>query len=543
MKIESNLIDWQTKEIYAVAITIVNHVIVSIEKLDYKVESYIMPGFVDSHVHIESSLLIPSEFARMAVIHGTVATVSDPHEIANVCGKEGILYMINNGKKVPFHFCFGAPSCVPATTFETSGAVLNSKNVEEILNWPDIYYLSEVMNYPGVINDDHEVHKKIIASHTIKLPVDGHAPGLSGHLLDKYIAAGISTDHECFTYEEGYEKATKGMKILIREGSAARNFDALIPLLNEYPKQIMFCSDDKHPDSLLKGHINDLAKRALEFGCDFWDVIYAACIAPVLHYNIPSGLLRVGDSADFILIDELTNFKNPTTYINGIKVAENGHSLINQVEEKCINNFETSEKNLVDYELVFEESLSKINVIGINDGQLITTKEIYKLKNTERNFESDIKQDILKLVVVNRYHESPISIALVTRSGIKQGAIASSVAHDSHNIVAMGCNDVDICSAVNLIIRKGGGLSYANGETQEVLPLPVAGLMSNIDAWEMADAYIKLDALVKLETETTLHAPFMTLSFLALPVIPHLKLTDLGLFDVDKFGFVDLNIL
>ncbi len=540
MIIEKNLVDWQTKTIFPAKITVENQYIKAIERIDKHIDGFVMPGFVDAHVHIESSLLIPSEFARMAVVHGTVATVSDPHEIANVCGKEGVLYMIENASKVPFNFCFGAPSCVPATIFETNGASLDAEVVNELLNHPHIYYLTEMMNYPGVIYNDEEVHRKIAYAKASNLPIDGHAPSLSGESLDKYISAGISTDHECSELDEAIEKAKKGMKILIREGSAAKNFDSLIPIIDKFPAQVMFCSDDKHPDSLEMSHIRDLAQKALDLGYDFWDIIYAACIHPVLHYQIPSGLLRVGDKADFITTDNLQSFSNICTYINGIKVAEHGQTFIKRIEEKSINNFNTSPKNTADFILNIPVESRNAQVIVIHDGQLLTSKENIILPTGVSTFESDINQDIIKLVVVNRYSNAKVAMALVKNSGIKSGAIASSVAHDSHNIVAMGCNDKDICNAVNLVIKEKGGLAYSNNQIKHILPLPVAGLMNNMDAWEMADAYTAIDELVKTGTQTTLKAPFMTLSFLALPVIPQLKLTDKGLFDVNTFAYSEL---
>ncbi len=501
-------------------------------------EHYILPGFTDSHIHIESSMLVPSEFAKLAVIHGTVSTVSDPHEIANVCGLEGIEYMINNGKTVPFKFHFGAPSCVPATKFETAGAELNSTDIEKLISRDDIYYLSEMMDFPGVLNKNEEVIKKIAIAHKHKKPVDGHAPGLIGKEAEDYILAGISTDHECFTEEEAAFKLSKGMKILIREGSAAKNFEALIPLLQEHYNEMMFCSDDKHPDSLLDGHINVLCQRAVAKGIDVFKVLQAACINPVLHYKLTNGLLRKGDAADFIVVNNLQDFKVSQTFIDGLLVAENGKSFIATLPDHEINNFSCREKTAADFIMPVTEAKT-IFAIEALDGQLITRK----LKVTPRQengfFCSDPDNDLIKLAVVNRYNNAPVSLAFIKNTGIKDGAIASTVAHDSHNIVVAGTNDKDICRAVNLLIEAKGGISAVNFNEEKILALPVAGLMSLQDGEIVAASYTEIDRFVKEELGSTLSSPFMTLSFMALPVIPSLKLTDKGLFDVGSFSFVD----
>lgn len=508
-----------------------------------KTENYILPGFIDSHVHIESSMLVPSEFARLAVVHGTVATISDPHEIANVCGMKGVEYMIENGKTVPFRFYFGAPSCVPATTFETAGAALDAAEVEQLLQKPEIKYLSEMMNFPGVLHGDPEVMEKIQAAQRAGKPVDGHAPGLRGEQAAKYIRGGasegavvISTDHECFTREEALDKLQYGMKIIIREGSAARNFDALIDLLNDYPGSILFCSDDKHPDSLVDGHINQLCARAVARGIDLYKVLQAACVNPVLHYKLESGLLRVGDAADFIVVEDLKKFIVKQTWINGEQVAENGKSLIKPVKAGVINNFRCTPAKAHDFH-VHKSDEKEMPVIEALDGQLITNKLSLAPKVLNNLFVSDTERDILKIVVVNRYNSSPPAMAFIKNFNLKAGAIASSVAHDSHNIVAVGVNDEDIAQAINLIIEKKGGVSCVGLQTAMVLGLPVAGLMSAEDGYKTAEAYTAIDAMAKA-LGSTLSAPFMTLSFMALLVIPHLKLSDLGLFDGDNFSFV-----
>lgn len=539
--ISGNLVDIWQKKIYPATIEVVNGKIHSILPITESIiGNYILPGFIDSHVHIESSMLIPSEFARLAVVHGTVSTVSDPHEIANVCGLEGVEFMINNGKKVPFKFNFGAPSCVPATIYETAGAALNSDDVKKLLEKPEIKYLSEMMNFPGVLHQDAEVMKKIEAAHALGKPVDGHAPGLMGELAKQYINAGISTDHECFTAAEALDKLRFGMKIIIREGSAAKNFEALIELLNDHPNQILFCSDDKHPDSLEAGHINQLCARAIAKGIDLFKVLQAACVNPVVHYKLDVGLLRHGDAADFIVTDSLTNFIISQTYIDGNLVAENGQSFIESVKENPINQFVCNEIETSNLRLLaknYPSQNQKIPVIEALDGQLITHKLWLKGKEINEALESDTDNDNLKMVVVNRYHTAPIAKCFIKNFGFKKGAIASSVAHDSHNIVAIGTTDESLCKAINLVIKESGGVSCVDGEKSLVLGLPVAGLMSANDGYAVAKSYTEIDAMAK-SLGSKLQAPFMTLSFMALLVIPHLKLSDKGLFDGDQFSFL-----
>ncbi|MBG9377522.1 adenine deaminase [Panacibacter sp. DH6] len=534
--IKGNFVDIPRKSIYAASVNVENGIIKSVEPLEDQVTNYILPGFTDSHVHIESSMIIPSEFARLAVVHGTVSTISDPHEIANVCGMQGVEYMINNGRKVPFKFNFGAPSCVPATSFETAGAALDSNDVKALLEKEEILYLSEMMNFPGVLHKDAEVMKKIAAAHALNKPVDGHAPGLRGEQARQYINAGISTDHECFTAEEALEKLQYGMKILIREGSAAKNFDALAGLLNDYPDHVMFCSDDKHPDSLAEGHINQLCARAVAKGIDVYNVLKAACINPVVHYKSKVGLLRAGDPADFIVIKDLECFDVLQTYINGQLVADNGVSLITGVDEKVINNFNCS--NVVKESLAVRwNNKDQIEVIEALDGQLITNRLNVKPMVADEFIVSDIDNDILKMVVINRYSNATPAKAFIKNFGFKKGAVASTVAHDSHNIIAVGVDDESIAKAVNLVIAEQGGVSCVNGADEMVIGLPVAGLMSHKDGYAVAAAYTKIDQMAK-GLGSPLSAPFMTLSFMALLVIPHLKLSDQGLFDGDRFCFV-----
>ena len=561
-KIQGNIVDILTKNIFYGEVNIGDGKILAIKKLptancQLPTANYILPGFIDSHVHIESSMLVPAEFAKLAVVHGTVGTISDPHEIANVCGMPGVEFMIANGKTVPFKFHFGAPSCVPATIFETAGAALNADDVDALLQHDDIFYLSEMMNFPGVLFGDEEVYKKIAAAKKYGKPVDGHAPGLRGADAKKYIDAGISTDHECFTADEALEKLKYGMKILIREGSAAKNFEALINLMHEHYAMMMFCSDDKHPDGLAAGHINQLCARAVAKDIDVFKVLQAACINPVQHYKMNIGLLQKGDAADFIVVEDLVNFKVLQTYIDGELVAEKGKSLLVTHSSTLINNFDCSEKNILDFRFAISDFGEKVYAIEALDGQLITNKIICHPIVTDKFYESDVANDILKMVVVNRYKNAPIAKAFIKNFGLKQGAIASSVAHDSHNIVAVGIDDESICKAVNLVIKESGGVSAASPQRaiarsfacnskgegtgmfkSMVLPLPVAGLMSNQDGYKVAADYTAIDKMVKEELGSTLAAPFMTLSFMALLVIPHLKLSDLGLFDGDEFKFV-----
>ena len=538
-KYRGNIVDIFNEVIYNGNVTVENGKIISIEKSSENInqdDPFIMPGFVDAHVHIESSLLIPSEFARLAVVHGTVATISDPHEIANVCGMKGVEFMIENGKTVNFKFHFGAPSCVPATIFETAGDELNSDDVDKLLQMPEIFYLSEMMNFPGVLNGDKEVLKKIASSHKYNKPVDGHAPGLRGSDAKKYIEAGISTDHECFTEEEAAEKLKYGMKILIREGSAAKNFEALVNLINENYKEMMFCSDDKHPDSLLAGHINSLCARSVEKGISIFKILNVACVNPVLHYKMDVGLLRVGDSADFIMVKDLIEFKVLKTFINGNLVASNGKTNIESTYCNPINKFQRNPTKPEDF--IVKYNGNDINVIGALDGQLITENIIYTPKINNGNIVSSVEDDVLKIAVVNRYSNAPVAVGFIKNFGIKSGALASSVAHDSHNIVVVGISDEEISRAVNLVIKNKGGL-VAVGSKEVELPLPVAGLMSDKDGYEIAEAYTLLDNFVKQELKSTLAAPFMTLSFMALLVIPHLKLSDKGLFNGDNFSFIN----
>jgi adenine deaminase len=499
----------------------------------------IQPGYVDAHVHVESSMLVPSEFARLAVVHGTVATVSDPHEIGNVLGVAGVHYMLDNAAAVPFKFAFGAPSCVPATPFETAGAVITDEDIRLLFADSRVRYLSEMMNFPGVLQGDTDVHAKLAVARELGRPIDGHAPGLRGADVVAYASHGISTDHECFSLDEALDKLAAGMWILIREGSAARNFDALHPLLASHPDRVMFCCDDMHPDSLVLGHINLHVRRALEAGYDRFDVLRAACLHPVQHYGLPVGQLRVGDSADFII----THANDPSTVletiIDGITVAREGVALLASAPITVVNNFSVGRIEAADVSM--PSIGDAVRIIEALDGQLITN-EIHGVSGIHDGcLVSDPGTDTLKIVVVNRYQPAPPAVAFIRSFGLTRGALASSVAHDSHNVVAVGVDDVDIVAAINAVIDARGGVSVAADGIIDVVPLPVAGLMSDRDGYAVAHDYAAIDKRAK-ELGTALKAPFMTLSFMALLVIPALKVSDKGLFDGRSFSFVPVTL-
>jgi len=537
-----NVVDIADQRFYPAEVVVEAGRVAAIKPSAAKPATYVLPGFIDAHVHIESSMLVPSEFARKAVVHGTVATVSDPHEIGNVLGVAGVRYMLDNAEKVPLKFHFGAPSCVPATTFETAGAEITVAEVEELLDDPRIRYLSEMMNFPGILHGDPGCLAKVKAAHDRGKRVDGHAPGLRGEQAAKYVAAGITTDHECYTKDEALDKLAAGCKITIREGSAARNFDALYTLLGEFPGQTMLCSDDKHPDELLIGHINVLVRRAVERGIDVYDALRAACIVPVEHYGLDVGQLRVGDPADFIEVDSLTKFNVLRTWIDGRLVAELGTTTIPRVEVPVVNKFVPTRLAAADIGVSAPaDDTEKLQVIEALDGQLITNRLEVPVQILHEAIHYNLDMDVLKLVVVNRYYEAPPAVAYIKNFGLQRGAMASSVAHDSHNVIAVGVGDEDIAAAVNFVMEAGGGLSAACAadKMSEVLPLPVAGLMATGTCEEVGAAYGKLDKLVKA-WGSTLRSPYMTLSFMALLVIPVLKLSDRGLFDGSKFEFTPL---
>jgi adenine deaminase len=531
-------IDLFKQSIYPATISIKDSIVHSITQTENASDHYILPGFVDAHIHIESSMLPPSSFARIAVTHGTIATVSDPHEIANVCGVEGVRFMIENSRLSPLKVFFGAPSCVPATSFETAGAIINSGAVGRLLQDNDIWYLSEVMNYPGVINKDPEVLAKIAGAKKAGKPIDGHAPGLRGEIAMQYAEVGISTDHESFELQEALDKIKYGIYCLIREGSAAKNFDALVDLLRTHPYSVMFCCDDKHPDELVLHHINDHVKRALAKGYDIFVVLRAASVHPVAHYGLPVGLLREGDPADFIVVDNLKEFNIRQTYINGRLVAESGKSLLPHINIEPINKFNASPTVPSDFELKAIGKSPSIRVIETVEGQLVTNEIFATAKLVGGNVVSDVDNDVLKIVVLNRYSPGIApAIAFIKNFKLQKGAIASTIAHDCHNIIAVGVDDASISAAINALITAKGGISVAENAVEvHCLPLAIAGLMSTDDAFVVAEAYSDIDKRAKA-LGSDLRSPFMTLSFMALLVIPSLKLSDCGLFNGKDFRF------
>ncbi len=535
--LEGNLVDVINRKIFPAKVIISDGRILSIVPASKEYNNYILPGLIDSHVHVESSMLTPSRFAEMAVKHGTVAVVADPHEIANVAGVQGVDFMISNGSTVPLKFFFGAPSCVPATDFETSGAKIGSAGVSQMLERDEILYLSEMMNFPGVLNRDADVMQKIQHAKTFSKPVDGHAPGLRGKDLLEYIKSGISTDHECMVYEEAVEKIEAGMKIQIREGSAAKGLDTLMNLIDIYPGSVMLCTDDMHPDDLALGHINLLVKRCVESGKDLFNTLRAATVNPITHYRLPAGLLREGDPADLILVNDLRNFEISETWVDGRKAYSDGRILFRP--ESCKLNREFRRRTIFAGDIAVIAQSDNIRVIEAFDGMLYTKTRKEKPKLDNRFVVSDTIDDILKIVIVNRYNESRPVAAFIKGFGLKKGAIASSVAHDSHNIIAVGVTDEEITEAVNTVIEMGGGLVSLSAGRKEKLPLEVGGLMTDSRGAEVAANYRKVEDFA-LKLGSTLNSPFMTLSFMALLVIPELKISDRGLFDTGDFKHVPL---
>lgn len=536
--ISGNIVDVLNQRIFKGVIQIKEGRILSITETDVDETTYILPGLIDAHIHIESSMLIPTEFARSAVIHGTVATVSDPHEIANVLGMRGVEFMLDNARQTPFKFHFGAPSCVPATPFETAGASITATEIAQLLRQPEIVSLSEMMNVPGVLNDAPDVFEKLELAIQAGKVIDGHAPGLRGEAVEKYIRAGITTDHECFSMEEALEKLSLGMQIQIREGSAARNLDDLVPLLHDHYQNCMLCSDDKHPDDLAEAHINDMVKRAIAAGVPPLKALWSATVTPVHTYSLDVGLLQVGDPADMLIVDNLSNFGVLETYIDGVLVAKDGSTKLPTLKSNPVNHFVAEKQEAKNFQLRPKEE--KCPVIEVIDGQLITRKLEYTPKLDKQGFiQADLDEDILKIAVLNRYTPSTPAVALIKNFGLKSGAIASSVAHDSHNIVAVGTSDTALAQAINLIIEHKGGISAITDTQEHVLPLPVAGIMSNDDAFRVGKQYGDMDDIAK-SMGSQLGAPYMTLSFMALLVIPDIKLSDKGLFDGETFEFMDV---
>lgn len=534
-----HIVDPLNRQIYDATLTVTDGRITSILPA-YSMEDdapYILPGFIDSHVHIESSMLLPENFARVAIRHGTLAAIADPHEIANVLGIDGINFMIENGRQVPFHFFFGAPSCVPCTNMESSGAVIGAADIDTLMQRDDIYFLGEMMNVPGVLGGDAEVLGKLAAARRAGKPIDGHAPGLAGSDLQQYAAQGISTDHECSTLADEQARLDVGMKVLIREGSAAQNFDALSPLLAYNADDLMFCSDDIHPDDLLKGHINLMVRRAIAKGYPLWNVLRAACVTPVLHYRIPCGLLQEGDPADFILVDNLTEFNVIATCIRGNFFNRYAKFPVSRswTRTDWPNNFHATP--ITPEDLQVAPLSHNIQIIMAFNGSLFTGQKVIKAKVDETGVISDVGNDVLKMVVLSRYAPSRPAIGFIKGFGLKRGALASTIAHDSHNIVAVGTTDADIASAINHVISLQGGIVVEEDGAFDDLPLPVAGLISPFSHYDTCSAYARLTAHARA-LGCPFDAPFMTLSFMALPVIPKLKMTDKGLFDTARFCHV-----
>ncbi len=559
MELSANVVDIPGRRIIPARVVVRDRRIVAIQQLDQSHGDsfdadlpFMLPGFIDAHIHIESSMLVPAEFARLAVRHGTVATVSDPHEIANVMGTEGVDFMIQDGDRVPLKFFFGAPSCVPATEFETAGARIDSSAVADLLARDEIVYLAEMMNYPGVLSGDPEVTRKLAAAQHAGKPIDGHAPGLKADDAIRYIQAGITTDHECTTFAEAEHKIKHGMKILIREGSAAKNFDALHKLIDLYPQSVMLCSDDKHPDELAHAHIDALVRRAVQNGCDLFHVLAAACINPIDHYRLAVGKLQEGDPADFVLVEDLKSFRVLSTYIDGQLVFDRGTVHIDRVETPVINHFQCRVTKPEDFAIPIQASSmtegkqgvprSRVRVIQAIDQSLVTESFETDLECREGELQPNVREDVLKLTVVNRYQNATAAKCFIRGFGLQQGAIAASVGHDSHNILAVGTSDPKLSEVVNVVIENRGGVVAASESERLVLPLPVAGIMSNRAGEEVAERYARLDRFAKDTLGSQLSAPFMTLSFMALLVIPALKLSDRGLFDSQRFAPANLHV-
>lgn len=538
-QIEGNIVDIHNREIFPGSITIDKKgVIVSIDRNLKKYDYYICPGFIDAHVHIESSMLIPEEFSKLAIRRGTIAIINDPHEIANVMGMEGINYMIENSSKSDIKMFFTIPSCVPATPFDSSGSVISSQDVEKMAASGKFIGLSEMMNVPGVLHQDPEVMSKLEIARRYHLKIDGHAPGLSGEELKQYIATGISTDHECVSVEEAKEKISNGMKILIREGSAAKNYEALKQLIATNPDDVMFCTDDSHPDELLlEGEIDKLVSRAIKDGFDLFDVLKIASYNPVLHYGIGVGTMKIGDSADFIKIRNLESFETLAVYIGGIeKFNLNKKAVINPNESsKAINNFQRHVISISDISKPVEKELVCIKVF---QGEIITGRADFTIPSPSLNFESDIERDILKIVYLNRYQNSPPKVGFISGFGLKEGAFATSISHDSHNIIAVGCSDKDILDVINTVIEEKGGLAVKNNNGIMKLSLPFAGIMTCASGEKTAFAWNKLTHELN-RMGCMFDSPFMTLSFMSLIVIPQLKIGEQGLFDFNSFKFID----
>lgn len=537
---EGYIVDIETKTTYPGRINVRDGKIVSIDRLSSVSADapYYLPGMTDSHIHIESSMLTPVNFSKVAVSHGVVNSVSDPHEITNVLGVEGIDFMVNNAKATRFKCYFGLPSCVPSSHLETAGAVIDAAMTAELIKRDDLWYLAEMMNYPGIINNDPEVVGKVKAALSVGKVVDGHAPGVGGEDLVKYLSEGISTDHECSTMQKANERIALGAKIIVREGSAARNFDALSDVLAQHPEAAMLCSDDKHPDDLIEGHIDALVRRGIAKGIPIWNMLQAACINPVNHYKLPSGLMKIGDKATFIAVDNLNDFNVLETVIDGYKVYDRNSGIdesdliISQVVKEYPNNFKAEPITVKEISRVITSTY--VRVIEALDGELLTHCLTMPAADLADN-------EVQKIVVYNRYGNGTPQVALIKGFNLKNGAIAASIAHDSHNIVAVGDNDEDIVAIINALIEAKGGVGVIENGKVELLPLPIAGLMTDKSAEEVANQYAVLDAKAK-RLGCTFQSPFITMAFMALPVIPELKITDKGLVDVNAFDFTAVEV-
>lgn len=532
MKLKGNLVDVFTEDVYPAEVTF-DKEIVSIQKIDQEQSLYILPGFIDSHIHIESSMLCPSRFAEAAIPHGTTCTISDPHEIANVVGMEGIEYMIKDAQVLKVYYT--APSCVPATAFETSGGTITDKDIDTLFKRYNLISLGEVMNFPGVILKNYEIMKKIAVAKKYEKPIDGHAPGLSGADLKAYCDQGISTDHECTSLEEAQEKQNLGMKIMIREGTAPKNLKALLGL--DYDRCFLV-SDDLHAEDLQKGHIDCLLKKAVSHGIDPVKAVKMVTINPAEHYSLNNGVIAPQRAADIVLVDDLSQFSVKKVFIDGVLQAVDGKPLftVNPIQLK--STLSTTRVSPSDYAVRSENPTVKVRVITVVEGQLCTKASEAYLSCENGVVLTDTEQDILKLAVVERYGHNRIAIAFVRGFGLKEGALASSVAHDSHNIICVGVSDRCMAEAVVTLRDIEGGIVSCNTETR-FLKLPVGGLMSYEPVDTVAEYHKEVEEYAQ-KMGCTLENPFMQLSFLALLVIPELKLSDKGLFDSERFAFVDV---
>ena len=554
MDYQGHIVDVVSREIFDGTLTVEDGKIAEIKRGGLPERErpypYLMPGFIDSHVHIESSMMVPHEFARIAVSHGTIGVIADPHEIANVLGVEGVDYMIRSGRMAQFNFCFGAPSCVPALggDVETNGATIDAEDIEKLMARPDIGFLAEMMNYPGVLAGDGEIMRKIEAARRHGKPVDGHAPGLTGHQRDQYAAAGITTDHECSTLEEGRSCIKAGMKVIIREGGAARDYEQLSPLIAESPDMVMLCTDDCHPEDFVREHINAIVMRALADGYDLWDILQAACVNPQRHYHLDWGLLQQGDPATFIIVDTVgPHFKVQSTVIRGMEVYSYNSSSLAMYLQLTASDYKGDHQdypnNFVAAPITEDDIFYNIkpgaaeHIINATDGSLVTGHEVWRM-GASMFSDTHPWLEVEKIVVYNRYQRgAKPMVGLIHGFGITNGAIAGSVAHDCHNIVAVGSNDGYIVRAINRVIEMGGGLVVVSADEENDIPLPIAGLMAPLTGHELAFRSMIMRQKVH-DIGCMMKDPFITMAFMALPVIPNLKLTDRHLMDTKNMEII-----